>query len=173
MKVVISVIRPFHFVLLANTLIRNHHAVTIWSGAPRKFFNGLSDEARTHLIPAPLAILGRLFHTKFPSASILREAIFWDTSVAAVLGSPDVFVGLATLALYSGKRAKHKGARFVLDRACPHVDFQQKLLQEESEKIGSVFTASPEWFRERQIQEYEEADAILVPSYFTASSFPS
>jgi glycosyltransferase involved in cell wall biosynthesis len=60
----------------------------------------------------------------------------------------------------------------VLDRACPHYDFQQSLLKRESAKVGAIFSREPEWFRQRQLDEYELADAILVPSEYTAQSFP-
>jgi glycosyltransferase involved in cell wall biosynthesis len=171
MKMVISVIRPFHSVLMANTLVREQHKVTLYSAAPRKFFKGLSDDVRTRLVPAPIAILARLLKIKLPMSFVFQEAVLYDRSVAALLGSLDIFIGLASVSLYSGITAKRRGGQFVLDRACPHFDFQQNLIQEESEKIGSVFTPTPAWFRERILREYDEADAILVPSDYTARSF--
>jgi glycosyltransferase involved in cell wall biosynthesis len=172
MKMVISVIRPFHSVLIANTLVREHKT-TLYSAAPRKFFKGLSDDVRTRLVPAPIAILARLLKLKLPASFVLHEAVLYDRSVAALLGSPDVFIGLASVSLYSGIAAKRRGAQFVLDRACPHFDFQQNLIREESEKIGSTYMPTPAWFRERILREYDESDAILVPSDYTARSFPA
>lgn len=173
MNVVISVIRPFHSVLIANSLIRGRHAVTLYSAAPRKFFKGLADDVRTRLVPAPIAILGRVLKIKLPISFTLREAVLYDRSVAALLGSSDIFIGLASVSLYSGIAAKRRSSQYVLDRACPHFDFQQDIIREESEKLGTAFSSSPEWFRERVLREYDEADVILVPSEYTARSFPA
>jgi glycosyltransferase involved in cell wall biosynthesis len=61
---------------------------------------------------------------------------------------------------------------FVLDRACPHRDFQENLVERESERLGVRYARQPEWFRDRQLEEYELAEAILVPSEYTARTFP-
>jgi glycosyltransferase involved in cell wall biosynthesis len=173
MNVAISVIRPFHSVLTANTLVRDRHKVKLYSAAPRKFFQGLSDDVQTRLVPAPIAIFARLFKKPLPTSLFLQETVLYDRSVAMLLGSPDIYIGLASVSLFSGSTAKRRGGQYVLDRACPHFDFQQNLLKEESEKLGSAFAPSPSWFRERVLREYDEADAILVPSEYTAGSFPS
>jgi glycosyltransferase involved in cell wall biosynthesis len=84
----------------------------------------------------------------------------------------DVVIGLASLSLATGRGANRRQAKFVLDRACPHVDFQQKLVCDESQKVGIKFKKQPRWFRERQLEEYEIADLILTPSRYTAQTFP-
>lgn len=89
------------------------------------------------------------------------------------MGSYDLFWGWATGALASGRAARRRGARFVLDRACPHVDTQQALVRIECDRLGVAYQPEPAWFRERQLAEYEEADQIVVPSRYTAASFPS
>ena len=60
----------------------------------------------------------------------------------------------------------------MLDRACPYVDVQQALLRQQAEMVGYPYTPEPQWFRDRQLAEYEEADVIIVPSTYTARSFP-
>jgi len=60
----------------------------------------------------------------------------------------------------------------VLDRACPHVEVQQALLAREAEQVGYRFRPQPRWLVDRQVEEYALADAILVPSEYTRSSFP-
>jgi glycosyltransferase involved in cell wall biosynthesis len=83
-----------------------------------------------------------------------------------------LFVGWATASLATGRTARRRGARFVLDRACPYVDFQQQIVAEESEKLGIPYRPQPAWFRERQLAEYAEAERILTPSDYTRGSFP-
>ncbi len=84
----------------------------------------------------------------------------------------NLFWGWASGALASGRAARRRGACFVLDRACPHVDIQQALVRTECERLGVRFQAEPSWFRARQIAEYEEADIIVLPSHYSQRSFP-
>ena len=119
-----------------------------------------------------MSIAGHVLHWNIPAGMSRASTIFFDHSVAALMGSPDLYLGWATMCLQSARAAKRRGAQFVLDRACPHCDFQQSLIERESEKVGASFFRQPEWFRQRQLDEYELADAILVPSDYTAQSFP-
>jgi glycosyltransferase involved in cell wall biosynthesis len=93
--------------------------------------------------------------------------------VAKTMPKVDLVIGYASQSLRTGRSAKRSGARYFLDRACPHVDFQQQLMREEAEQYGIPFSPQPTWFRERQLAEYDEAEVILVPSHYTSSSFPA
>jgi glycosyltransferase involved in cell wall biosynthesis len=173
MRVAISVVRPFHVSKMANAFLKRASHVAIWSGAPRRFFHRLDDAIPVHLIPAPVEIVARLTRRHFSSASHQREIVWWDRMVGLTMSRADVVVGFATQSLSTGRAAHRRGARFLLDRACPHVDTQQEIVRAESEKTGAAFTPMPDWFRERQLAEYELADAIVVPSLYTARSFPA
>jgi glycosyltransferase involved in cell wall biosynthesis len=172
MRIAISLSRPFHSVMLANALLPYADTIEILSSAPRRFFKGLDYSVRTTFVPSPMPILGRILNWN-PSGSMDRAStVFFDLGVATLMGSPDLYFGWATMCLKSARVAKRRGAHFILDRACPHCDFQQSLLERESERVGAVFSREPDWFRQRQLDEYELADAILVPSRYTAQSFP-
>jgi glycosyltransferase involved in cell wall biosynthesis len=172
MQIAISVPRPFHVAMLSNALLRYTDTIKIFSSAPRKFFKGLEDSVKTRFVPSPVSIAGRILHLSPPASMDRAGTVFFDLSVAALVGSPDLYVGWATTSLHSARSAKRNGAQFVLDRACPHRDFQQSLLEQEADKTGADFVPEPDWYRERQLEEYELADAILVPSGYTARSFP-
>jgi glycosyltransferase involved in cell wall biosynthesis len=124
------------------------------------------------LVLSPVPIAGRVLQWDFPDSIDRASTVFFDYSVSALMDSPNLYFGWATMCLQSARAAKKRGAHFVLDRACPHCDFQQSLVERESERAGAVFSRQPEWFRERQLNEYELADAILVPSEYTEQSFP-
>ena len=171
MNVAISVVRPFHSVKMANSLRKSVDSVDIWTTAPRRYFHHLDSSVRTHLVPAPVEIAGRF--VKLGPAASQHGIAWWDRMVAAMMGRSDLVIAFATQALHAGQAAHKHGARFALDRACPHVDFQQKLVREEAEKTGARFTPEPSWFRERQLAEYETADVILVPSRYSGGSFPA
>ncbi len=157
---------------MANAFLKRGADVAIWSGAPRRFFRNLDDSIPLHIIPAPIAIASRLTKFNFSSTFHDQEIVWWDRIVALTMSKADMVVGFATQSLHTGRSARRRGARFILDRACPHVDTQQELIRCESEKTGARFHPQPSWFRERQLAEYELADTILVPSHYTAKSFP-
>jgi glycosyltransferase involved in cell wall biosynthesis len=124
-----------------------------------------------HLVPSPAEIIGKF--VPLPHIVYLRGITVWDRAVAALMPKADLVIGLATCSLATGRAARRRGGRFALDRACPHVDFQQNLVRNESEAVGARFNPEPAWFHERQIAEYETADIILTPSDYTARSFPA
>jgi len=171
MKVAISVVRPFHMTMMANALRRHADSVVVYSSAPRRFFGRLDESVETHMIPSPAEILSRFIPV--PRIAFLRGITLWDRVVAAAMPKADLVIGMATQSLSTGRAAHRRGGRFALDRACPHVDFQQQLVREESALTGARFDPEPAWFRERQIAEYETADLILTPSDYTARSFPA
>ena len=173
MKVAISVVRPFHVTKMANALGKHAESVDIWTTAPRRYFHHLNNGVRTHLVPAPVEIAARILKLRLVPEAFQRGIVWWDRMVAAMMPRTDVVIGFATQTLHTGQAARRRGGHFALDRACPHVDFQQELVRRESEKTGAVFTPEPAWFRERQLLEYETADTILVPSHYSARTFPA
>jgi glycosyltransferase involved in cell wall biosynthesis len=172
-RAVISVIRPFHAALLANSLRSSGVSVSIYTSALRRYFRGLSEEVDLHLTPAPFAIVERFTSLRLPRhIGDNIDIISFDIGMATRVRTTDLFIGWAGQCLYSARKAKRQGAFFTLDRACPHCDFQQALVKRESFRTGVTYHAQPDWARQRQLDEYEMADAILVPSQYTADSFP-
>jgi glycosyltransferase involved in cell wall biosynthesis len=169
MRVAISTVRPFHVSMMANLLRARADRVDVYSSAPRKFFSRLDAAVQTHLVPSPVEVLNKF--VSLPREASLHGIGVWDRAVAMLLPRADLVIGLATQALATARTARRRGMRFALDRACPHVDFQQQLVMEESERVGARFEPEPAWFRERQLAEYEAADLILTPSRYTAQSF--
>jgi glycosyltransferase involved in cell wall biosynthesis len=176
MQVAVSTTRPFHSALLANALVKHGSRVRIYSSAPRRYFRRLDPSVPITLVPSLLQTA--MHFARIPVSPNVLHADSWlyDHSVAAVirpgLAPDDLFIGWATASLATALAAKRRGARFVLDRACPHVDFQQQIVVEESAQIGIPHHPQPAWFRERQLAEYAEADHILTPSEYTRSTFP-
>lgn len=172
MRVAISVPGTFHAALLANALHGQGAQVEIWTTVLRRHLRGLDEGVGLRLVPSPAALIERLTPLRLPRWINYPDSMVFDASVAALMPRADVFIGWATKCLYAARKAKRSGALFVLDRACPHRDFQEALLERESERVGVRYHPQPQWFRERQLEEYALADAILVPSTYTARTFP-
>lgn len=101
----------------------------------------------------------------------LRDTLF-DLWAASRVETCDVFYGWAHHALYSARRAKKLGARTILYRACPHILSQRNLIEEEYRLCGMRLPSNISWrVVDRMLQEYEEADLIVVPSSFSRDSF--
>ena len=172
MQVAVSTTRPFHSALLANALVKQGARVRIYSSAPRRYFRRLDESVDLRLVPSLLQTA--MHFARVPASSNVLHADSWlyDRSVATVIRPGDLFIGWATASLATARAAKGRGGRFVLDRACPHVNFQQQIVQEESAALGIRWRPEPAWFRDRQLAEYAEAERILAPSEYTRATFP-
>lgn len=171
MQVAVSTTRPFHSALLSNALMKHGARVRIYSSAPRRYFRRLNATVPVTLVPSLLQTAMHFLPVGASQTALNADSWLYDHSVAAVIRPGDLFIGWATASLASAKAAKRRGARFVLDRACPHVDFQQQIVEQESAKLGVPYQPQPAWFRERQLQEYAEAERILAPSEYTRTTF--
>ena len=172
MKVAFSTGRPAHVALPANLLAARGIGVTLYTAAYRSRFRALDSAVRLRWVPQLVSSFHFLTGVQLPRPFQRADTAMYDHLVALQMGDFDLFWGWATGALAAGRAARRKGARFVLDRACPHVDVQQALVQEECERLGVPYHAEPRWFRLRQLAEYDEADVILVPSEYSRASFP-
>lgn len=172
MQVAVSTTRPFHSALLANALVKHGARVRIYSSAPRRYFRRLDNSVGVTLVPSPLQTAMHFARVPAPPNVLHADSWLYDHSVAAVIRPGDLFIGWATASLTTARSSMRRGARFVLDRACPHVDFQQQIVEQESAALGIPWRPQPAWFRDRQLAEYAEAERILAPSEYTRATFP-
>jgi glycosyltransferase involved in cell wall biosynthesis len=96
---------------------------------------------------------------------------YFDRWVAGKLkpGSK-VFVGWSGMSLHSIRRAKELGMITILERGSSHIEIQHAILQEEYARFGKKFAINSSVIA-KELQEYEEADYIAVPSTFVKDSF--
>lgn len=83
----------------------------------------------------------------------------------------DIFVGWSSFSLYSLRKAKELGAITIIERGSSHIVYQQEILREEYEKFGLKFKGADPRIVEKELQEYEEADYISIPSLFVKRTF--
>ncbi len=177
MKVVLSVLGKFHTFDLARELHARGSLSRVFTGYPRY---KLRDEA----LPRQLVDSFPWVNTPylaFPQrerlgTTLLRgweyiNCVSFDAHTARHLPACDVFVGLSSSALQSGRQAKAMGARFVCDRGSSHIRRQAELLQEEHGRWHLAATPVDPRIIEREEAEYAEADCITVPSSFSARTF--
>ncbi|MGB6303203.1 MAG: glycosyltransferase family 4 protein [Acidobacteriaceae bacterium] len=177
MRVAFSTGRPAHAVLPANLLEKRGEQVTIFTAAYRARFPQLAPNVNLRWVPQFVPSIHFMTGVQLARPWQRADTALYDHLVAMRIGATrdhfDIFWAWASGALASGRAARRRGARFVLDRACPHVDAQQALIETECEHMGVRYQAEPPWFHARQLAEYDEADIILVPSTYSRATFPT
>ncbi len=172
MKVCVSVLGKFHAFELAKQLYRHGALHRLFTSYPRfRMQNlGLPDHAMRH---TPVAEgINRLFSRlpvseKWRQAGPVLGALYFDRRVASRLpDETDIFVGWSGSSLLSLRAAKQRGAVTIIERHNAHILLQEKILTEEYAKQGFEFEGIPKTILRRELQEYEEADYLSVPSTF-------
>lgn len=107
----------------------------------------------------------------FPSKSHVWNNLF-DKWVAGDLrrSKSKVFIGWGGMSLDTLRAAKKKNMVTVLERGSSHIVFQDKILREEYKRYGKSFSIHPAVIK-KELQEYDTADYIAIPSSFVKKTF--
>lgn len=90
--------------------------------------------------------------------------------LARQAGEYTTFVGWSGMALHSIRRARADGKQTVVERGSSHILHQNQILQEEYERFGRPFAIDPRVI-DKELQEYDEADRISIPSEYVRQTF--
>lgn len=175
MRFALSTPRQMHMVLAANVLLRDGHEVALYTSTPEKKLRGIEAGYEYHFEPKWTELYTYMTQKLVPLWLDVVDTKHYDRAVAGRIRrmkSLDVFYGWAGVSVASGRAAKERGAKFVLDRACPHGDVQEAVAIEEAAKTGAKVRPQMAEVRERYLEEYERADVIVVPSRYSGSTFP-
>lgn len=177
MKVTISVFGRFHAFNLAQQLQQNQCLKALISTYPTFIINKYGIEPELVRSIWHLEVLIRAWR-QVPvwlrgtnNLPFLFRDSFDRAAKNYILPGSDIFVGWSSLCLYSLRRAKELGALTIVDHGSSHRQYQTQILQEEYERWGIKFTSPYSEMYERELQEYAEADRIVVPSLFSKKTF--
>lgn len=167
----------FHQFDLARQLHKRHMLEAIFSSYPRWALKsqGLPrDKVRTFPWLHTLGIAD-LKYGLF-GAPLAKKLSHWtvttfDWYVARELPECDVFIALSGAGLGPGRLAQGRGARYVCDRGSSHIRYADRILREEFRRWGQEFEGVDPRFIAREEAEYEQCDAVTVPSEFARRSF--
>ncbi|WP_017653943.1 glycosyltransferase family 4 protein [Fortiea contorta] len=160
----------FHAPLLAKTLMSLGENFTIYTSATRNKFGIDAKNYQINFVPLIAAIIQRLTKINLSKFSE-QEAILFDNLASLLMKRCDVLYGWAGYSLKSAQKAKLAGSKFVLERSCPHILFQENILEQEAEKLKIKYIPKSQSWINRSTAEYELADFIVVPSKYTYNSF--
>lgn len=111
---------------------------------------------------------------KIPISETFISFVF-DGLVSSRLKKPSgqwIFHGWNGYCEKSLEKAKKLGGVTVVDRPCPHIDFQRKLEAEErSRLLGQKIVLKQNPVHEKMAREYGVADYIFVPSRYSRQTF--
>lgn len=171
MNVKIIVAGSYHASILAKVLVEAGHAVTIISSTPPRYWRRDGFKGRLVYIPLVFQLIRKVFGRRQFSWQKHIDSIIFDFIASFFVMNGDIVYGFAGCSLNSGRRAIKVGGRYILDRACPHFEYQENLLKKEYAKLKIDFYGSG-YFRKKMLQEeYLLAEKIVVPSKYTAETF--
>ncbi len=163
----------FHGFDLARQVYRLGHLSCLYTGYPVWKVDGLprSKVASFPFIVAPMMLLNKRGLSRIGSRLNWMATESFDRWVARSLRPCDVFHFLSSLGMRSQRVAHSVGAVTICDRGSTHVLHQDFILAEEFERWGIEYRPFDRRIVERELVEYEEADAIFVPSSFVFKTF--
>lgn len=177
-QVVQAVCGVFHHFNLARELHQRGHLKAIYSTFPwRRLARENLPHSLVHTFPwihTPQMVVSRRLNlpTGLNRALSWQVATTFDAWVARHLPPCDVFVGISSVGLETGRKAQSRGAKYVCDRGSAHIRVQDRILKEEYARWGvpQPIIVDPRIIA-REEAEYAQADAITVPSEFARRSF--
>ena len=178
MNVVLNTHGRFHSFDLARELHRHGAFAGIWTSYPR------SKVANEGLPPGtvhshPLLKLARHVLDRVPrTPKALLEEVEWrrclEIDRATRRGMPknaEVLIAQSMGGLEAGRAMRARGGLYLCDRGSTHCLYQEETLVEEYARFGIDFPRLSSRKAQRELAEYAESDAILVPTGFVRQTF--
>lgn len=177
LMVSISCSTKFHSFALAEQLASNkllYKFYTLYFSKKNKIYNYFHSRVDKEHIPIELV---KTFPFYLPVFYLwndyYRRSVVYDRIVANQLKKNknyELFIGWSSMSLICAKQAKKDGKLVILERGSSHILTQNKLLKEEYEKFGINFNIDKRIIQ-RELEEYEIADYISIPSNFVYKTF--
>ena len=175
LRVAICTIGRFHMLDLARELQKLGVLERIYAGTPPwKVDPCLQGRTVTHSIgQVVVALKRRIFRlgagTFVEDKSIENFAKWFARNLD--INNVDVLDQLAGAGVAAGRLLHSRNKPWILNRGSTHICAQQAILTQEAERWGTPVPYFSEGGISRCLEEYAEADAIVVPSRFAKQSF--
>lgn len=176
MKVTISVGGKFNAFYLARHLEEKGYLDRIFTSSPWFAVKDFRLPRNKVDCLVMKEILERLMH-RIPYLSkkidICRYIFnFFDNLVAARVKPCDIFIGSSGYSLFTLRKIrKTSPAKLILQRISSHIETYRDILIEEQERLGIGLDLPSPGVVNKELEEYTEADYILVPSTLVRRTF--
>ena len=172
MKINICVGGRFHASQLAKILIKHKFNVYIYTSSPIKNWP-VETQRFIKFIPMPFSIIFYLLKLNTPKILKYIDRVIFDFILSIIIRNADINHMWAGFSLITIKKIKKRNSnsKIILERSCPHISIQKKILSKESFKYNQKLDFDYKIDIKRQIKEYYLSDNIYVPSEYTRNSF--
>jgi len=163
-----------HMELFAQAQIAHGNTVGLYTTTPKWMLHAaMPKNIEYHFYPGPIQILRGLLRNRVQMRRTWEnwDSDFFDRIVAKGIEPADLLIAPSSSSLYTGRTIQRGGGKYVVDRGCPDIQWQEASMVEESRKAGGVFEAAAPWFMKRQLAEYDECDFLVVPSDFSRNTY--
>ena len=177
MRIVQATFGTFHSFDLARELLAHGHLERIYSTFP---WPRLKREGVPHeyvgtfpWIHTPAFLLAQrdLLPKRLQSAATYLNARLFDAWLTPQLPQCDVLISISGAVLTAGRKVQQRGGRFVCDRGSTHILFQHRIIEQEYARWGFKYEHNEDAYIQRELDSYQQADAITVPSRFVRQTF--
>lgn len=169
MKLTVATSTSFHLSRLASELSILGHDVDYFTYAPsfRSWKMPIPRRQRTSLFfqTLPDSALAQMRGNPRRMAAVERMFARADDEICRRLRASDAFIGLSAVTVNAARRARDLGSLVVMERASQHVLAQNEILRAAGAPLLS------DLYIHRELDSYEAADLIVVPSTHAAQSF--
>jgi glycosyltransferase involved in cell wall biosynthesis len=168
LEVIVSSGGQFHAYHLARGAQRAGYLKRFITTLYDKHETGL-DRAVVRQVPLP-ELIGQVVW-RLPGANsmylsyLIRDNLF-DLLARRFVDGGDILHVFNHFGLHSMRKARRLGMRTIVERSAAHPVVHHKLLSEEYARYGLRFPAANRLLIDKHLQEYAEANAIMVPSAF-------
>ena len=175
-KYLLSNSRKFHHLEVAKILHKNNKLTKLICGSP--FLRLKENQLPKNLVDNFYIINSiRQFIPRLERFNFIHDYLNKlnvkniDQNASKYVNSTDIFLGLSKTGLETGKLIKKKNKIYICERSSSHIIFQNEILKNEYDELGLKYNSINNWFIDRELEEYENADIILTPSKFVEETF--
>ncbi len=169
-KINIVVGGRFHSGQIYTAMKENGYDVKIYTSSPKKFFKDVPN-SDIIFFPKIFQVVQKVFKKRVPRMFARIDDYVFSILVLIFMRDCHVLWGFNGDSLKPGKKVQQMGGKYILDRACPHIEYQQKILQSEAKKLKYSFERLAQKTIDNFVNEYQQADLIVVPSNYSKNSF--
>ena len=175
MRISIIVGGRFHAFNLAQQLNKHGCLSQLITSYPKNFVNKNYDINKDKI---KSVLLKELFQRSFINKIFNIEDIlikyFSNKAKDLIdLNNTDILIGWSSFSLETFKLAKNKKCIKILERGSTHIDFQNQIVEEEYLINNLKPVLASKYVVEKELEEYEVADYIAVPTEFVRQTFIS
>jgi glycosyltransferase involved in cell wall biosynthesis len=176
MRITVSVGGRWHAFYLAQQLLKEGYLANLITsypkfevkkyGIPPEFVRSIPI---TEIMTRGWAKLPRSMRDAYNPQFLIHD--FFDRLAARKLSYSDLVVTWSSFGLRTMRKAKSLGAITVVERGSSHIVYQNDMMREEYAKCGVEYRQTHPAIIDKELQEYEEADYIAIPSLFVKRTF--